>query len=404
MELLMPAGNIDKLKTALLYGADAIYLGGERFGLRAASLNFSLEEIKTAVAMAHSRNAKIYVTLNSFLHEEDFKGLRQYITALEEIGCDAYICSDLGVVSYFNKIKVKTPIHLSTQASCLNAWAGKLWKKMGITRLVLGREVSLSDAAKIKQMTGLEVELFVAGSMCSSYSGQCVISNFTKGRDSNRGGCSHSCRFEYKIKDSSEENGHFFSSKDLLALNLVEDFRKYEIDSLKVEGRMKGPLYLAIMSRLFKKKILQAEIESEDFKLLNLLPHRGFQAKALEGFNLDQETIADERNFSGQKDHYLGQVIAKDMLQGILWVQVKNPLVFSGRSLHVLPFDSLGAPVVLVDYELQNLNGEAVSKLYPNQVLALKVKDKQNLELISSLNIIYQVVLAEEEFAKCQNL
>ena len=220
-ELLAPAGSLEKLKVASLYGADAVYLGGQKFGLRAASDNFTFSELIEGVEFAHSNGTLVYVVLNGFLHDQDIEDLGEFVSFLEEIKVDAVICSDLGVVEFVSQNSNLT-IHLSTQASCLNSYSGKLWKKMGVKRLILGRECSIEDGAKIKKETGLEVEMFIHGAMCMAYSGNCVISNYTAGRDSNRGGCAHSCRFEYSLdvskydtKSTEGKKSFFMSSKDL---------------------------------------------------------------------------------------------------------------------------------------------------------------------------------------------
>jgi putative protease len=270
-ELLLPAGNLAKLKVACLYGADAVYLSGQHFGLRAAADNFTNIEMREGVAFAHQHGVKVYATLNGFLHDQDFSSLPEYLAFLQEIKIDALIISDLGVVA-LAKNKCRIPIHLSTQASCLNSYSADWWREQGVTRIVLGREVSIEEAAKIKQKTGLEVELFIHGSMCMAYSGNCTISNYTSGRDSNRGGCAHSCRFEYSLYDTQQpqikKHSYFMSSKDLMGLDLLPTFAAYGIDSLKVEGRMKGPLYAANTARLYKRAIaLTSEgVETTDLR------------------------------------------------------------------------------------------------------------------------------------------
>ena len=186
-ELLSPAGSLEKLKLAVLYGADAVYIGGQKYGLRTASENFTDGEIEEGVLFAKKNGVKVYVVLNGFLHDSDFEYLQDFIIFIEKAGVDAVIVSDPGVISLVSEHS-KLDIHLSTQASCLNIEAGKLWKKAGVKRLVLGREVSIESAKRIKSETGLEIEMFVHGSMCIAYSGNCVISNYTSGRDSNRGG------------------------------------------------------------------------------------------------------------------------------------------------------------------------------------------------------------------------
>jgi putative protease len=253
-ELLSPAGSLEKLKVSVLYGADAVYLGGQKFGLRQASDNFTYEELTEGVEFAHTRGSKVYVVLNSFLHDKDLAELPEFLGLLEELKVDAVIVSDLGVIATLQKHS-KLVVHLSTQASCLNIESAKLWQKMGAQRIVLGREVTIKEAAKIKKATGLEIEMFVHGSMCMSYSGNCVISNYTQGRDSNRGGCAHSCRFEYSIdfKNESEESkkAYFMSSKDLEGIRMLPEFIEAGIDSLKVEGRNKSHHYAGTISKVY---------------------------------------------------------------------------------------------------------------------------------------------------------
>jgi putative protease len=234
-ELLSPAGSLEKLKVAVLYGANAVYLGGQKFGLRQASDNFTTEELIEGVEFAHSRGSLVYVVLNSFLHDKDLSELPEFLSLLSELKVDAVIVSDLGVIETVKKHS-NLVIHLSTQASCLNTEAAKLWKSMGVQRIVLGREVTIKEACEIKKATGLEIEMFVHGSMCMAYSGNCVISNYTQGRDSNRGGCAHSCRFEYSIEFDKQNNeamkAYFMSSKDLEGIRLLPEFIAAGIDSL----------------------------------------------------------------------------------------------------------------------------------------------------------------------------
>jgi putative protease len=240
-EILAPAGSLDKLKVAVLYGANAVYVGGQKFGLRTAAENFTPDELREGISFAHERGAKVYVVLNSFLHDKDLQELPDFVNFLGEVGADAVIVSDLGVVRTVRSLS-NIPVHISTQASTLNVEAAKLWKKAGASRIVLGREVSVKEAGKIKREAGIEIEMFIHGSMCMAYSGNCVISNFTQGRDSNRGGCAHSCRFEYSLEglDTLEKKkAYFMSSKDLEGLRVLPQFIEEGIDSLKIEGRMK---------------------------------------------------------------------------------------------------------------------------------------------------------------------
>ena len=254
-ELLAPAGSLAKLKLAVSYGADAVYLSGRHFGLRAAGENFTNHEIKEAVHFARPRGVRIYVTLNGFLHDDDLRALPSFVDCLGRLGVDGVIVSDLGVLEVV-KEQGELPLHLSTQASCLNADSAKLWEQLGVSRVILGREVSLDEAKRIKDKTGMEIEMFVHGSLCSAYSGHCVISNFTRGRDSNRGGCAHSCRFEYELDfkegDSRPKRAFFMNSKDLQGLALLEKFIEAGVDSLKIEGRMKSAQFLGVVTKSYR--------------------------------------------------------------------------------------------------------------------------------------------------------
>lgn len=308
-ELLAPAGNLEKLKVAILYGANAVYLGGQKFGLRSAADNFTYEELEEGVRFAHERNAQVYVVLNSFLHDKELDELPEFLEFLESIRVDALIVSDLGVITTIQN-HCNIEIHLSTQASCLNVYAAKMWKKMGVTRVVLGREVSLKEASKIKKETGLEVEMFIHGSMCMAYSGNCVISNYTQGRDSNRGGCAHSCRFEYSLDfEQEQKKAYFMSSKDLEGIRVLPEFIDCEIDSLKVEGRMKSHHYVGTISKVYSDAIKYYEKEghllSEDMKEweteLRKITHRDYtQASLIEPAGADSiytERLHDENEY-----------------------------------------------------------------------------------------------------------
>ena len=259
-ELLAPAGNLEKLKIAVLYGADAVYLAGPYFGLRAGTDNFSDEDMEEGVAFAHQRGVKVYVTLNSFPHDEELLDLPDYVKFLESCGVDAVIVSDAGMLSVAQRHS-NLAIHLSTQASCLNSQAAVLWKNLGVKRIVLGRELSIDQARVIRERAGIEVEMFIHGSMCTAYSGNCTISNYTLGRDSNRGGCAQSCRFSYSIRENKKERERgrdpsfekttFMSSKDLQGLALLPRFVEAGVCSLKIEGRMKSNLYVATTVRTY---------------------------------------------------------------------------------------------------------------------------------------------------------
>lgn len=256
-ELLAPAGDLERLKIAILYGADAVYLGGPMFGLRANANNFSLEEIKKGVAFAHEREKKVYVTVNIVMHNKELSLLKQYLIDLKECDVDAIIISDPAIISVANSIGLE--VHLSTQQSTLNYEAVKLWKSLGVTRVVLGREASKEDIADIKKHVDIEIECFIHGAMCASYSGRCVLSNFLTARDSNRGGCSQICRWDF---DLLEENKHLkgekpftFCTKDLSMLKVLPEMINLGIDSFKIEGRMRSIYYIATVLNVYRHVI-----------------------------------------------------------------------------------------------------------------------------------------------------
>lgn len=376
-ELLAPAGSLDKLKVSVDYGADAVYLGGLKFGLRSAAENFTLQELEEGVAYAHQRGAKVYVVLNGFLHDEDLSELGEFVDFLEEQKIDAVIASDLGVIQTVKK-RSNIPVHLSTQASCLNVESAKFWKKQGVERVVLGREVSIKEAGKIKREAGVEVEMFVHGSMCMAYSGNCVISNFTQGRDSNRGGCAHSCRFEYSLKFESEEEkrrSYFMSSKDLNGLAHLEEFIKEEIDSIKVEGRMKSHLYAGTISKVYSEALryykehgnFLSEKIYEWEEELKKVTHRAYaDANLVE--KAAHSTIFNERETSSENEYILiGNVIEASPEKFIL-VDVRNSFE-KNQSLELLPFS--GECVSFECQEILGLDNEEQHRTKPSSLVKL---------------------------------
>ena len=255
-ELLAPAGDLERLKIALLYGADAVYIGGA-FNLRANADNFSLEEIKEGTNYAHKLNKKVYVTLNIAMHNKEYKKINTYLKKLDKIGVDAIIISDPAIIKLAKNTNLE--IHLSTQNSTLNKEAIEFWKKEGVTRIVLARECTKEDIIDIKNNTNIEIEVFIHGAMCASYSGRCVLSNFLTSRDSNRGGCSQICRWDF---DLYNENNHLkgekpftFCTKDLSLAKHIPELIDIQIDSLKIEGRMRSIYYIATVVKVYRQII-----------------------------------------------------------------------------------------------------------------------------------------------------
>ena len=260
IELLAPAGNLEKLKFAYMYGADACYIGGRDFSLRANAKNFSIEEMEEAVKFAHNLNKKVYVTVNIAFHNENEDKLLEYLKELERIKVDALIISDVLVIDLINKNKLNLKMHISTQASTLNIETVKFWKSLGVERVVLARELSREEIKDIIDSTGMEVECFIHGAMCSSYSGRCVLSNYLTNRDANRGGCAQICRWEFPLYDKDNniiesETKFTASSKDLMMIDYIKDMIEIGVSSLKVEGRMRSNYYVATVINTYRSMI-----------------------------------------------------------------------------------------------------------------------------------------------------
>ncbi len=388
-EVLAPAGSLDKLKVAILYGANAVYVGGQKFGLRTAAENFTLDELREGLSFAHERGAKVYVVLNSFLHDKDLAELPEFVRYLEEIGTDAVIVSDLGVIQTVREHS-QIPVHISTQASALNVHSAHLWKKAGASRIVLGREVSVKEAGKIRREAEIEIEMFVHGSMCMAYSGHCVISNFTQGRDSNRGGCAHSCRFEYSLEglDTLEKKkAYFMSSKDLEGLRVLPEFIEEGIDSLKIEGRMKSHLYAGTMAKVYSEALRFYEQHghflSDDLlrweEELKKVSHRTYtQASLVE--KAGPESIFNEReNSSDGEWKMVGPVIEATPEAGII-LEVRNAFN-QGDELEILPFS--GEVIKIKVNEMMNLAMKPVTRTRPSTLVRIPfVPGVEGMQLI----------------------
>ncbi len=256
VELLAPAGDLEKLKIAVLYGANAVFIGGLKFSLRSRASNFTIEDIKEGCLFAHKHNAKVHVTCNIVMHEIDTTEILEYLKALEEAGVDAIIASSITILKLvINNTKMEA--HVSTQSSCLNEAAVAFYKELGVNRVVLGRELSLLEIEKVKKNTDVDLEVFIHGGMCVSYSGRCMMSNNMTNRDANRGGCAHSCRWNYDLFNDNEKInpiGDFFSmsSKDLCAIKAIPKLIELGINSFKIEGRMKSLHYIATIVKAYR--------------------------------------------------------------------------------------------------------------------------------------------------------
>ena len=267
-ELLIPASSLEVLKTAVMFGADAVYIGGEAFGLRAKAKNFSMEDMREGIAFAHEHDVKVYVTANILAHNDDLEGVREYFQELKEIKPDALIIADPAIFEIAGEICPEIERHISTQANNTNYGTFSFWHKLGATRVVTARELSLEEIREIRANIpdDLEIETFVHGAMCISYSGRCLLSNFMVGRDANRGACTHPCRWKYSIVEETrpgevmpvfenERGTYIFNSKDLCMIEHIPELLESGIDSLKIEGRMKTALYVATVARTYRKAI-----------------------------------------------------------------------------------------------------------------------------------------------------
>ena len=258
IELLAPAGNLEKLKIAYLYGADAVYAGGKYFSLRARASNFDLEDIKKASQIAQELGKKFYVTMNIVPHDGDLENLEEYLRYLESVNVTGIIVSSLYIANVSKRVSAKLERHLSTQDSVNNSLAIKYYEGKGFSRVVLARETSISEIRKIKDKTKIQLEVFIHGGMCTSFSGRCMLSNYLTQRDANRGGCAHSCRWNYDVYDEDLQKTKSYlniGSKDLCAINYISDLIDINVDSLKIEGRMKSLYYIAVVVRTYRKLI-----------------------------------------------------------------------------------------------------------------------------------------------------
>ena len=324
MELLAPAGDIERLKMALLYGADAVYIGGKDYSLRANAKNFSIEEIKESCEFAHKLNKKVYVTVNIVFHDKDLVGLEDYLKSLKECDVDAVIVSDIIGITLANKYKLN--VFLSTQASAMNYEAINFWKKLNVSRFVLARECSREDIIRIKKECNCEVECFIHGAMCTSISGKCVLSNYCTNRDSNRGGCAQICRWTFKC----DGEDFSFMSKDLSMAYYLEDMYNIGVDSLKIEGRMRSVYYIATVCMCYRRLIdhiinhtLNENIRKYYVDVLDRVANRDTVPQFYNKFPTKDESYFADRDEVSNQD-FLGLVIDYDKKNKIAYIEERN--------------------------------------------------------------------------------
>ena len=319
--------------------------------------------------------AKVYVVINAFLQDEDLHELPSFLALLQSLKVDGVIVSDLGVLTLVAQ-HTNLPIHLSTQASCLNGEAAKWYGKLGVKRIILGREVSIADAGKIKRESGLEVEMFIHGSMCSAYSGNCVISNYTRGRDANRGGCAHSCRVEYELKDQSNPTvkDYFMSAKDLMGIDLIEEFARAKIDSVKIEGRNKGAYYAGVTTKVYAEALnnfrKRGHIEIGQRAMLKeelaKLSHRDYSQGGLVDPSFGGDSI-HHRRLHQESDYAIAGLVLEVLPKNQLLVQAKGGFSIPAE-LELIPFK--GRPLKLAT-DLTTLTGESCHRIRPGMLFKI---------------------------------
>ncbi|MBO5356414.1 MAG: U32 family peptidase [Clostridia bacterium] len=408
-ELLCPAGNFEKMKAAILYGADAVYLASDMFGMRAAADNFTLEELEEAVQYAHQRNVKIYVTVNTMPHTCEYERLKKYLIRLDEIGVDALIISDLGVFTLAREIIPKMEIHISTQASTVSAYTANVWHKMGAKRVVLARELSLDEINEIRRNTDrdLELECFIHGSMCISYSGRCLLSNYYTGRDANRGACAQPCRWNYtnaspiefceekrldhKLSVEEYKEGSFvMSSKDMCMIEHIPDLMESGIDSFKIEGRMKSAYYTAICANTYKMAMNEYQKNPEEYRYnplwlreLESVSHREYATGFYYDNPMDNPQIVTQGGYLREKA-YLCVATGEKIGDHYVFTQ-RNKLV-EGERVELITPGKCGVAFDALD--LRNEKGEKIeSAPHPSMRFLMKVPfEVQAGDIIRSSN------------------
>lgn len=366
-ELLAPAGDLEKGRLALLYGADALYLGGKAFGLRAYAGNFTIEEIAAVTELAHSSGKKVYVTVNIFARDEDIAALPAYLLQLAACQVDGLLVSDLGVWATARQVVPQLPLHVSTQANTANGAAVRAWQQLGAARVVLARELSLQEIAAIAAETEVELETFVHGAMCIAYSGRCLLSSYLTGRDGNRGACTQACRWRYALVEEKRP-GQFFSleedeggsyimnSKDLCLIAYLPDLLRLGLSSLKIEGRMKSAHYVATVVSVYRQAIDAAWADLEGYAPkpewlaeLDKVSHRAYTA----GFALgrpDSAAMVYDSPRAAEAYSFVGLVLDYDQEAQRLYIQQRNN-VKAGQLLEVLQPDGQVFPLLLKDME-----------------------------------------------------
>ena len=408
-ELLIPAGSLDVLKTAVVYGADAVYIGGEAFGLRAKAHNFSNEEMKQGIAFAHARGVKVYVTANILAHNGDLPGVEAYFEEMRDVAPDALIISDPGVFAIARRILPDMEIHISTQANNTNYGTYLFWHGLGARRVVSARELSLAEIREIRDRIpqDMQIESFIHGAMCISYSGRCLLSNYFVGRDANQGACTHPCRWKYSIVEETrpgeympvyenERGTYIFNSKDLCMIGHIPEMMDAGIDSFKIEGRMKTALYVATVARTYRKAIDDYKKDPQLYRdhmewyrqEIGKCTYREFTTGFYFGKPTEDAQIYDNNTYV-KNYAYLGTVLEVDG-RGRCLIQQKNKFCV-GDTIEVMKPDGRNLELTVAGMEDEEGNAQD-SAPHPKQVLWIDLGMDADLE-------VYDILRKKEESA-----
>ena len=405
VELLIPASSLEVLKIAVIYGADAVYIGGEVFGLRAKAKNFSMEDMAEGIQFAHEHGVKVYVTANILAHNGDLEGVREYFTQLKEIKPDALIISDPGIYTIAKEICPEIERHISTQANNTNYGTYQFWWNQGAKRVVTARELSLNEIKGIRAHIpdDMEIETFIHGAMCISYSGRCLLSNYFTGRDANQGACTHPCRWKYAVVEEkrpgeylpvyeNERGTYIFNSKDLCMIEHIPELIEAGIDSFKIEGRMKTALYVATVARTYRKAIDDYLISSEKYKenmdwyleQISNCTYRQFTTGFFFGKPSEESQIYDNNTYIKEYT-YLG-IVGERNEEGLYRIEQRNKFSV-GEQIEVMKPDGRNIPVTVKRIVNEDGN-EMESAPHPKQVLYIDLG--QELEM-------YDILRRQEE-------
>ena len=394
-ELLIPASSLEVLKTAVIFGADAVYIGGEAFGLRAKAKNFSMEDMKEGIAFAHAHDVKVYVTANILAHNGDLDGVRTYFEELKEIGPDALIIADPGVFDIAKEVCPEIERHISTQANNTNYGTYNFWYRQGASRVVSARELSLQELKELRAKipADLEIETFVHGAMCISYSGRCLLSNYFTGRDANQGACTHPCRWKYAVVEETrpgeympvyenERGTYIFNSKDLCMIEHIPELIDAGIDSLKIEGRMKTDLYVATVARTYRKALDDYQKDPELYRKnmpwyldqISNCTYRQFTTGFFFGKPDSESQIYDSNTYIKEYT-YLG--IVGEVKDGLIRIEQRNKFSV-GETIEIMTPDGRNVEAKVV--RIVNQDGEEQENApHPKQILFVELSEQADV-------------------------